>query len=344
MRNMSEILGEYLDRLVTTSIITRSYSTKAAHLILYELARKKQGAPLTYLAARRLVDSVKKGDFVFLITGAGLKPYLWAGETDGPLGVASLGRMFDWAFRAKPVIITDQEKMDALVATCNAADLAVQPEEWVRKREYGAAVAEPFPLNDEMAKEAAEKLIEKYNPTAMIAIEMTGINAQGVMHSMNGVDITQYVAKVHHLINAARTKGILTIGIGDGGNEIGFGMIHDELHALGGRFSDCSPCPCKGGVATIVATDVLVAAAVSNWGAYGIEACVSAMVENLDVMHNETIERRMLEAGVDRGLGSGFGRQMLDVDGTTLEANQALVTVIREMVKNFLKKREARAF
>jgi len=51
-----------------------------------------------------------------------------------------------------------------------------------------------------------------------------------------------------------------------------------------------------------------------------------------------------LEAGVDRGLGSGFGRQMLDVDGTTLEANQALVTVIREMVKNFLKKREARAF
>jgi hypothetical protein len=341
---MSEILGEYLDRLITTSITTRSYSTRAAHLALYELARKKQGVPLTYLSARKLVDKVKKGDFVFLITGAGLKPYLWAGETDGPLGVGALGRMFDRAFGAKPVIITDQEKMGALIATCNAAELAVQPEGWVREREYGAAVAESFPVNDDEAEDAAERLIEKYSPVAMIAIEMTGINAQGVMHSMSGVNITPYVAKAHHLINAARQKGILTIGIGDGGNEIGFGKIYDELRALGGRYSNCSPCPCGDGVVTVVATDVLVPAAVSNWGAYGIEGCVSALVENSDVMHNEVIERRMLEAGVNNGLGSGFGRQMLDVDGTTLEANQALITVIREMIKNFLKKRETRAF
>lgn len=346
---MPKVLGEYLDRLVTTSMTENpagrlTKSPRGSSLKLYELAREKQGAPLTYLAAKSLVDRVKKGDFVFIVTGAGAPPYMPKGETDGPLGAAALARMVDLAFEAKPVMITEEEKMDALVETCNAAELAVQPEEWIRRRAYGGAVAEPFPIDDERAWVAAEKLVAKYSPVAMIAVEKLAVGAKGVIHNMSGTDRTQHIAKVHHLVNEARRKGILTIGIGDGGNEVGFGMIREELKALGGIYSDCSPCPCRDGVVTVVSTDVLLPAAVSNWGVYGVEACIAAMVGNLDVIHNEDVERRMLEAGVRRGLASGFGRQMLDVDGTTLEANQALITIMREMVKNFVKKVEPRAF
>jgi hypothetical protein len=346
---LPEVLGEYLDRLVTTSMTENpagglTKSPRGSLLKLYEFARKKQGAPLTYLAARSLVDRVKRGDFVFIMTGAGAPPYMPKGETDGPLGVAALARTIDLAFGAKPVVITEEEKMDALVETCNAAELAVQSEEWVRKRAYGGAVAESFPINDREARGTAETLVAKYSPVAMIAVEKLAIGAKGVIHNMSGTDRTQHIAKVHHLIDEARRRGILTIGIGDGGNEVGFGMIREELRALGGIYSDCSPCPCKDGVVTVVSTDVLLPAAVSNWGAYGVEACVAAMTGNLGVMHSEGVEGRMLEAGVRSGLASGFGRQMLDVDGTSLEANQALITIMREMVWNFVKRVEPRAF
>lgn len=346
---MPEILGEYIDRLITSKMTENPGKATTARprgsfLKTYEFAREKQGAPLTFLAAKSIIDSVEKGDFVFVVTGAGAPPYMWVSETDGPPGAATIARALDVGFKAKPVMITSKEKMEALIACCNAAELAIQPEEWVRKRQYGAAIAEPLSLDDKEAEAESAKLVEKYHPAAMIFTEMTGINAKGVMHSMSATDRTPYVAKAHHLVNIAKERGIPTIGIGDGGNEIGFGMVRDRLKTLGGLYSDCSPCSCKDGVATVISTDVLISAAVSNWGVYGVEACLASMLGNMDVIHNETVERRVLEAGVDKGLASAFGRQKLDVDGTTLAANQALITILREMCKNFLHSYEKRAF
>src|SRR5437879_6225918 len=47
------------------------------------------GRPLTLLAAERLRGVVKAGDSVILATGAGGPPWMPAGETDGPVGVAA---------------------------------------------------------------------------------------------------------------------------------------------------------------------------------------------------------------------------------------------------------------
>jgi hypothetical protein len=322
--------------------ITPGKEPLGSHLKLYEFARKKQGSPLTYLAAKRLLDTVKRGDFVFIMADAGAPPYLPVGETDGPLGVAALGRMFDIAFGAKPVVITEKEKKIPFIATCNAAELAVQSEEWFRKRLYGGALVEAFPTDHIKAKEAAQTLIAKYKPVAMVSVETLGPSGKGIIHTMGGSDWTKYTAKAEYLIKEAEKKDILTIGIGDGGNEIGFGLIRNEMRSLGGIFSDCFPqCTCRDGIVTVVATDIVLPAAVSNWGAYGIEACVAAMTGNMDAMHNETIEKRMLEAAVDHGLASGdYGKQMLDVDGTSLETNQALITILREIVKNFTRKQK----
>lgn len=346
---MIEILGEYLDRLITTNMTTghASVGTRPGDYILnmYKWTREKTNTSLTYLAAKNIVDSVEKDDFVFLMAEAAFPPYLSIGETDGPMGTAALARMFDIAFEAKPVIIASSEKIDASIAVWNAAELEVQPEEIVRNREYGGAVAEPFPIDDEEAKKVALELIDRYNPSALISVETLAVNAKGQIHCVSASNSTPYVMKAHHLINEAKEKGILTIGIADGGNEIGCGNIYDELRSFGGLYADCRPiCHCGGGVTTVVETDFLVPAAVSNWGAYGIEACIAAIVDDVDVMHDEIIERRMLEACANVGLAGGIGKRMLNVDGTSLEAGQALITILREMVKNYLKKSRKRAF
>ena len=49
-----------------------------------------------------------------------------------------------------------------------------------------------------------------------------------------------------------------------------------------------------GGVATVCATDIFVAASISNWGMYGVAAMLAFLVEDVNIMHDEETERRMI--------------------------------------------------
>src|SRR5260370_41238260 len=80
---------------------------------LYEAARKKQKKPLTWLAAKLLKDSIKPGDHVFVVTGAGTPPGLPAGETDGPPGAAAIARAIEIGLGGKPVLISEARNMPA---------------------------------------------------------------------------------------------------------------------------------------------------------------------------------------------------------------------------------------
>ncbi|MHB9092997.1 MAG: glutamate cyclase domain-containing protein, partial [Chloroflexota bacterium] len=84
-----EFIGENLDRLVSLEMRPQGKSQGVIRR-LYDAARLHHGEPITTLAARRLVESVKSGDTVIIATGAGLPDYLPFGETDGPLGSAAL--------------------------------------------------------------------------------------------------------------------------------------------------------------------------------------------------------------------------------------------------------------
>src|SRR5260370_17265052 len=95
---------------------------------LYEAARKKQGKPLTWLAAKLLMDKVKKGDYVFVVTGAGTPPGLPAGETDGPPGAAAIARAIEIGLGAKPVLISEARNMPAVTKSTEAAGVAVVDE------------------------------------------------------------------------------------------------------------------------------------------------------------------------------------------------------------------------
>src|SRR5262249_10800728 len=87
-------------------------------------------------------------------------------------------------------------------------------------------------------------------------------------HNMRGEDATECMAPAHLLFEDAvrQNPPLMTIGIGDGGNEIGMGKIPWDTIRRN--------VPNGGLIACRVPTDHLIVAGVSNWGAYALAAGV----------------------------------------------------------------------
>src|SRR5262249_22583959 len=101
--------------------------------------------------------------------------------------------------------------------------------------------------------------------------------------------------------------------------------------------ADVCQCPCGQGMASFVATDVLVPASVSNWGAYGIEAGLAILRGRRDLFHDASTERAMLQACAAAGAVDGLtSRQILAVDGTSAETQVAVVTLLAELIAKAL--------
>jgi hypothetical protein len=202
----------------------------------------------------------------------------------------------------------------------------------------GAALVQAFPLGRAAGEAEARRIVDEFKPTAMVFIEKAGPNQHGIFHSIMGTGRgDDMMANAHCLVDIAKAEGILTIGIGDGGNEIGFGLVAEAVRDIQPYGRVCQ-CPCKGGVATITGTDVLVAAAVSNWGAYGIAAMIAALVKDPDVLHDTAAEHRMLVECVKAGgMDGAVARLVPMVDGTSADVQTSLITILHEIVRNGLK-------
>lgn len=334
---MPEIVAEYVDRLCTIGMRPRGMSREAL-LQLYDAAREEAGEPLMMKAARLLNERVKRGDTVFITTGAGVPPWMPYGETDGPLGAVALGRALTLGLGATPIFIGEERNMPPLEATIRSSGLLLSPREWITARPgTGVTATIPFPLDDAEARATARRLIDDWQPSAIIAIEKLGPNAKGYIHSVRGTNWTDEHAKVQYLFTEAAERGIATIGIGDGGNEIGFGRIYDQVRQIDPFARECG-CPCGDGMATAIGADVLVVAAISNWGAYGIAACLAFLRGNADILHDEDTESRMLVSCAEAGGMEGmYSLTIPMVDGTTERAQRALIALLREIVGNNLK-------
>lgn len=333
---MPEIVGEYVDRLVTVEMHRAGERRGIAHR-MYEAAREAQGGkPLTYLAAKALEETVKPGDFVLLMLGAGKRPWRPWGETDGPIGVASLARSISMGLGAIPVIVAHERHLPPTEAATEMAGVSVIEKSMAQQGYWFSAVSEPFPVGPDVAEAATAKVLDTYSPTAIVSIEKLGPNAQGVIHGITGLarDMPDE-AYLHVLVDEARRRGILTIGIGDGGNELGYGKIRDAVREIQPYGAVCQ-CPCGGGIATVTETDVLVHAAISNWGAYGVSACLAYMKGNVDLLQTAEQEREMLVASVEAGAEGGPGHKQPWVDNTDCETQQAVVTMLRMIVSNAL--------
>lgn len=328
-------IGEAVDRLVTVPMSNWTILKGLPLTSIYEAARAKAGEPLTMKAARLLMEQVKKDDVVLLLSGFVIKNWNLP-ETDGPIGAAALARSLDLAMGAVPVILTEDLLKDNLAATAAAGGMIVCDS--MEEIRYGGrgrkTMVMGFPLDHEEAKKEAVRILDELQPKAVIAVERPGWNEKHVHHSGMGYDISSVTAKLDYLYEEAMNRGILTIGVGDLGNEMGMGYVKDEIRAGIPNAERCL-CGCGGGIACDLSADVGLICNISNWGAYGICACLAALSGEEEVMHDSQTEKYMIEECVRAGALDPFsGMHRPYVDGEPLQTNMHIIDLLHGIIRH----------
>jgi len=320
------LLGEFIDK--TCTVAMRPVLQNVG-LRLYAGARRKQTLPLSYLAARSLIDNVRPGYHALITTGAGEPQSIPNGETDGPIGAASLARAIAM-LGGIPVLVSEEVYLAPIKEPGKIAGLQFDNGSKMK------AQTEKFPFGSEEGKRFAKYLIETYNPSIVISTERLGPNILGVNHNMGGKDWSQYQARVENLFDIAKERNVKTLGVGDGGNEIGCGLILEDAKKSSKYGAKCQ-CPCGGGVACSVPADVLMIGASSNWGCFGIEAELAAMTNRPELLHSAELDSQMLAACIAAGGRDGpSGKQIMVVDGTEEEVHEAMLRLLAELVKSYV--------
>jgi D-glutamate cyclase len=302
---------------------------------LYGPARSRSDEALSAAAARKL-SALGAGDRVLLITGSLTRPWvsIKIGETDGPVGTAALARSLSYGFNAIPVIVTDTSLLEPIGATLRAAGLAVvtlaeAKRATANRRFCGVAVLLGYPLEDDEAKKEAKRLLEELSPVAVIAIERAGMTPRGTYHNMLGQDYSEGRARIDYVVDEAARRKIPTIGIGDGGNEIGMGAISDAVHKY---------VPHGEVLCARAATDILLPAGVSNWGCYAIQAALAILTERPELAHSAELERHLIKAAAAAGLIDGnTGKCEATVDGMAVEVHAGIVQLLAATVERALR-------
>jgi D-glutamate cyclase len=165
-----------------------------------------------------------------------------------------------------------------------------------------------------------------------IVVEHVGRASNGKYYSMRGIDISEFTEPIDSDFlpwdrNNSQPKPV-TIGIGDGGNEIGMGKIPHETIVANIPNGDLIHCR--------VPTDHLIVAGVSNWGAYALAAGVFVLkgVTPPADLFDPDREREILEVMVREGpLVDGVtGQQTATVDGLSWDEYAKPLVRIREIL------------
>jgi hypothetical protein len=343
-----EVTAQMVDRLTTIEMRWGGRSDRGVIPKLYDCASEKLGGkPISLVAARRMIDNIKPGDNVFLVTGWACLPFLPRGETDGPLGIASLARAIRIGLGAFPIIVVGSKDMDPVCKTINAAEMLVLDYDEVQKTSGAVATAITFPVLDKReSRKFAASIIDEYKPVAAISVETAGPNQKGIKHVSFGYDVeaNDRLPSLECIFTEATAKKILTIAVVDGGNEIGSGTIEECVKKII-PYAEVCQCPCKSGIASVIRTDIVYPVAIANWGAYGITAMIAYLLRNQDILHDAYIEQRMLEADTSAGaFDAHYGRPCMSVDEVDYKTCQGMVTMLNKIIDSALKGKKVDRF
>ena len=263
-------IGENLDALM--NLDPRGYGVCR---ILYAGSRAYTGEPVAMHAAKQLVNTVKAGDVVFLITGFVLRPHK-VPEMDGIVSTVLLARALVQAFDAKPVIICPELNKKAVIKMAPVVGLHCYEDlELVEELPVSMGVIS-FTTDQNKAEQQAEEIINRRLPSAVVAIEAPGANSKGEYHNSLGVNVTELEAKTDVLFQKLKEKGVLNIAIGDLGNETGMGSIADHIQRyIPFTAEGQCQCQCHGGILAATKADHIITATVSDWGCYAMMAALA---------------------------------------------------------------------
>ena len=219
-------------------------------------------------------------------------------ETDGPPGAVAIGNALDRP-GYEVTYVTDEHCVEAIRLIADDSHEIVEF---------------PIATHHESAAFANEALASR-TPDVLISIERCGISADGIYRNMRAADITQFTARIDHLFD----QHPHSVGIGDGGNEIGMGNLKTVIEEIEGLPD----------IPTVTTTTQLMCAAVSNWGGYGLVTALSVLSKKRLLpsveQENEWIEKLVANGAVD-----GFtGEVKPYVDGFTPEENSRCLAALQ---------------
>jgi hypothetical protein len=203
--------------------------------------------------------------------------------------------------------------------------------------------------------DAASDVLKRERTTHLVAIERPGRGRAGDYLNARGASVAQWNrpldemfllagrtgVRSHALLDrathaASRARGPryknsvdrtpllagrrpVTVGVGDGGNEIGMGRVRARLVREGALMTR---------IASVVSVDHLVVAGVSNWGAYGVVAQLGRLTGQ-PLLHTPTDERTMIDACVSAGAVDGLTRRREPtVDALDADTHAAVVALL----------------
>jgi hypothetical protein len=250
--------------------------------------------------------SLARAQRVVLVTGFVARP-AWAAETDGPSGTVVLGRALR-RIGARVAYLADPPVAPLLEACLRALG---------EPRNLIAVPAEPV-----AALRRAREAVRTFGPTHLIAVERPGRAIDGGYYNARGDSVAAVNAPLDAIF-LRRRPGTVTIGVGDGGNEIGMGRVRARV---------VREVPNGAKIASVVRTDHLIVAGTSNWGAWGVAAHL-ALVTGRALLHTPREEARLTRAMVRAGAVDGLtGAARPSVDNLPLGLHQALLETLRGLI------------
>ncbi|HJO92413.1 MAG TPA: DUF4392 domain-containing protein [Victivallales bacterium] len=226
-------------------------------------------------------------------------------ETDGPIGALFLGKSLNY-LGYDVVFVSNNECIRILkeIVDFNAKFI-------------------DYPICDyNESLNYSNELINNIKPSCMISIECRGAGESGRYLTSKGVDISLDTPCVDTLFQIAYKKNIYTLGIGDGGNEIGFGNIESFL------LEEICIEPSR-----IKTTDLIVSS-ISNWGAYGLIYELSLIIGK-NLLPGVEEEYKAIENLVNAGGIDGMlEKNTPTVDGFTVDKNSNCLIELHEEYLN----------
>lgn len=263
------------------------------------ISKLKDSLPANFCfdAAQFVLDNPGK---VFIVTGFYILN-AGAAETDGPPGAVAIGNALE-KIGYQVTYVTDTHCKEMMEAISTPTSKVIE-----------------FPIaNQSVSTQVAIQMLREEQPDLLISIERCAPATDGIYRNMRDLDITDQTAKIDTLFE----KHSSTVGIGDGGNEIGLGNLYEEVD----KSKELVGFPAKTRVSKLIISSV------SNWGGYGLVAAISVL-KNKNLLPSVEEDTANIKKIVSMGAVDGFSGQNIDkVDGFTLNENSSFLERLHALI------------
>ena len=268
-------------------------------------------------------------------------------ETDGPLGCMALARTLA-LLNKKVTLVTDSNCINAVRHCADGSGIFNLPSSCIKPQiECFSAVGNNDMIMTKIDQQRLQNL--KSNHDCVIAIERAGPNKDGRYLTMSKKHMNHLLAPLEKLflnndgnVDNSNIKRPITIGIGDGGNEVGMGSVFEEV-------TTSKKIPNSDSIACTTPANYLLACSVSNWGGYALAGALTLLSASIDgairsdeallahvnrcypsnLEETETIKALTQQGGACDGV---TGKNEMTVDGFSWDKNLEVLSEIRDVI------------